>query len=160
MADRTAKEYGKSPAEWYCVVAGAALLVAGIWGFFLGDLGWNSGTSLQGPEVWGLFEINGWHTVVHVASGLVLLAAAAKLDTARFIALAFGVVYAVVAVLGFADGNDVANVLPVNTADNLLHTGLAGAGLAAYFASEARHRLARSDDGMRYPGTGTGAVRR
>ncbi len=155
MANDRAKEYGKSPAEWYCVLAGAALLVAGVWGFFLGDLGWNSGTSLEGPEVWGLFEINGWHTIVHLASGLILLAAAAKLKTARFTALAFGLVYAVVAAWGFIDGNDVANVIPINTADNILHAGLAGAGLAAYFASEARHQMKeRKDDGMGYPGTG------
>jgi len=154
MANERAKEYGKSPAEWYCVLAGAALLVAGVWGFFLGDLGFNSGTSLEGPEVWGLFEVNGWHTIVHVASGLVLLAAAAKLGTARVTALAFGLVYAVVAVWGFIDGNDVANVLPVNAADNILHAGLAGAGLAAYFASEARHQMKEREDGMGYPGTG------
>lgn len=153
MAGQKVKEYGKSPAEWYCLLAGVALLVAGIWGFFLGDLNFNSGTSVEGPEVWGLFEINGWHTIVHVASGVVLLAAAVKLKAARFTALAFGLVYAVVAVWGFIDGNDVANLIPVNTADNILHAGLAGAGLVAYFASEARHQMKQpKDDGMDYRG--------
>jgi len=72
------------------------------------------------------------------ASGAALLAAAAVPRSARIAALLFGAVYGVVAVWGFIDGNTVFALLPVNTADNVLHAALAGLGLLAGVASEAR----------------------
>jgi hypothetical protein len=76
--------------------------------------------------------VNGWHNVVHIASGLVGLALART--HAREFALGFGVVYAVVAVWGFivGDGGSILSIIPVNTEDNVLHAVLAVAGLAVY----------------------------
>jgi hypothetical protein len=43
-------------------------------------------------------------------------------------ALIFGLVYAAVAVWGFADGNDVIDLVATDAADNWLHVGLAALG--------------------------------
>ena len=78
-----------------------------------------------------IFEVNGWHNVVHLASGLFLLALSGRHARARTAALAFGAIYGVVTVIGLADGKDVLGLFPVNPADNVLHILLTVAALAA-----------------------------
>lgn len=136
---------GRTPAQWYCLLAGAALLLAGIFGF-LADAtfdtglsgtdndGGNAGGALQGDSFLG-FEVNGWHNVVHLLSGIVLLSAFAKRKAAKTVALAFGIVYGLVTIIGMIDGNDVLGLLPVNPADNILHLALSLAGILAALAS-------------------------
>ena len=62
--------------------------------------------------------------------------------TARTAALAFAGIYAVVTVIGLADGHDVLGLLPVNAADNVLHAVLAIGGVLAALSS----RGDRDDD--------------
>ena len=128
------REEGRSLAQWFCLIVGLTLIVAGILGFFVepkfdtatgGDPGPLDGEKLL------LFEVNGWHNVVHLASGLFLLAFAMRHAAARTAALAFGVIYGIVTVIGLADGVDVLGLLPVNPADNVLHILVNAAGFAA-----------------------------
>ena len=53
---------------------------------------------------------------------------------------AWGVVYLLVAALGFiaGDGDEIFNLIPVNTEDNFLHLLIGIAGLGAGFATPAR----------------------
>ena len=139
------RETGRTPAQWYCLLAGAALLLAGIFGF-LADAtfdtglsgtdseGGNQGGALQGDSFLG-FEVNGWHNVVHLLSGLVLLAAFSKRKPAKTVALAFGIVYGLVTIIGLIDGNDVLGLIPINPADNVLHLALSLVGILAALAS-------------------------
>jgi hypothetical protein len=117
----------RTPAQWYCLLAGLALLLAGIFGF-ISDSTFDTGDGVQGDLFLG-FEVNAIHNLVHLASGLVLLAAFPKRASARAVALGFGLVYAVVAVIGLVDGEDVLGLIPINSADNLLHIGLAALGI-------------------------------
>ena len=118
-------------AQWYCVVAGVVLVVAGLLGF-IADTSFKVGGNLQGDTLFGL-EVNGWHNLVHLASGVVLLAAANTRLTARTVCWAFGAVYLVVFLWGLIDGNNVFGVFPINPADNVLHLVLAlAAWLCAY----------------------------
>lgn len=137
MADRT-------PAQIYSLVFGVTLLLAGILGFFadasFGDLG----SDVQGDELI-VFEVNGWHNLVHIASGLLGLALAGRADTARAYALGFGAVYLVVTIWGMVDGNDVLGLLPVNGADNVLHIAIAVTGILAGLASDPRRHGAAGD---------------
>jgi hypothetical protein len=137
--DATA-DRGRTPAQWYCLLAGVALLLAGLFGF-LADAGFRVGDvpsgTVEGDSFLG-FEVNGWHNVVHLASGLVLLAAANTRATAKVVALGFGLVYGLVAIIGLIDGSDVLGILPVNTADNILHIALALLGILAGLVSKAR----------------------
>src|SRR3712207_5716217 len=101
---------GRSAAQWFCLIVGATLVVVGLLGFiaeakFDTSAGGDPG-ALDG-ENFLILEVNGWHNIVHIASGLFLLALAGKHRTARTAALAFGAIYAVVTVIGLIDGHDV-----------------------------------------------------
>jgi hypothetical protein len=129
---------GRTPAQWYCLLAGLALLLAGVLGFIV-DAGFDTGSNIQGDKLI-VFEVNGIHNLVHIASGLVLLAAAAKRASAKTVAIAFGVVYGIVTIIGLIDGETVLGLLPVNPADNVLHIALSALGLIAGFMSPADDR--------------------
>jgi hypothetical protein len=132
----------RTPAQVYALVFGITLLVAGVAGFFadasFGDLG----SGVQGDELI-VFEVNGWHNLVHIASGLLGLALAGTPSGARGYALGFGAVYLAVTVWGIVDGNDVLGLLPVNTADNVLHVAIAVTGILAGLASSDRSTARR-----------------
>ena len=122
-----ARDDRRTPAQWYCLLAGLALLLAGVFGF-ISDSSFDTGDGVQGDLFLG-FEVNAIQNLIHVVSGLVLLAAAPKRASARAVALAFGLVYGLVAVIGLIDGEDVLGLIPINAADNLLHIALAALGI-------------------------------
>ena len=82
-----------------------------------------------------LFEVNGIHNIVHLASGALGLALWRNPASARLFALGFGAVYLLVTVLGFAMGTNVLGIIPINAADNVLHLTIAAVGLVAGLAS-------------------------
>ncbi len=130
-----------SPARLYALVFGAVLVVAGIIGFFY-ESTFTDDESVR-DSVFGILEVNGWHNVVHIATGaLGLLAFVAGGYASRGYALGLGAVYIVVAIWGFVvgDGDSILSIIPVNTEDNVLHLiiGLAGLGAAAASPGEAR----------------------
>jgi hypothetical protein len=122
-----ARDRGRTPAQWYCLLAGLSLLLAGIFGF-ISNSSFDTGDGVDGSSFLG-FEVNGIHNLVHLASGAVLLAASPKRASARLVAIAFGVVYGIVTIIGLIDGTDVLGLLPVNSADNVLHIALALLGI-------------------------------
>jgi hypothetical protein len=119
---------GRTLAQAFCLVTGLVLIAAGVLGFFFGGSDFTVGPGVSG-ENFIVFEVNGWHNVVHIATGAFLVLMAASARTAITGALLFGVVYVAVTVLGFIDGDDLITIAPVNTADNFLHLGLAVAGV-------------------------------
>jgi len=127
----------RTPAQWYCLLAGASLLLAGAFGF-VSDSSFSTGDGVDGDLFLG-FEVNAIHNLIHLASGLVLLAAASKRGSARAVALGFGLVYGLVAIIGLADGSDVLGLIPINSADNVLHVALAALGVIAGLMSRHDH---------------------
>ena len=123
-----------SPARLYCTLFGIVLVIVGILGFFY-EASFSTGDDLATDEVFGILGVNGWHNLVHIASGLVLLAAAGS--AARSVALAFGLVYVIIAIWGFLETEGgygaILDLIPVNTEDNVLHLiiGLTGLGAGA-----------------------------
>jgi hypothetical protein len=118
-------------------VAGAALVVVGIIGFFYSS---DFGSPGNVDAVFGILYVNGWHNVVHILTGaLGLLAFSAGLHAARQYALAFGAAYIVVAVWGFivGSGHSILSIIPVDTEDNVLHLLIGIAGLGAGLALRA-----------------------
>jgi hypothetical protein len=154
---------GRTPAQWYCLLAGLALLLGGIFGFIADasfdtsttsddDATGNADGALQGDGFLGL-EVNGWHNIIHLASGLLLLAAFRRRRPAKTVALAFGLVYGVVALIGLIDGSDVLGLIPVNAADNVLHIALSALGILTGLISrgdDSDHRAARITGDDRY----------
>jgi hypothetical protein len=135
----------RTPAQWYCLLVGLVLLAVGVLGF-ISDSSFETGDAVQGDSFLG-FEVNGIHNLVHVASGLVLLAASPKRASARAVALAFGLVYGLVAIIGLVDTEDVLGLLPVNAADNILHVALAALGIATGLISRGDDRGAGTLEG-------------
>ena len=149
-SDAGDRDRGRTPAQWFCLLAGATLLLVGLLGFIAdasfdvagsadGDRLGNADGQLQGDGFLG-FEVNGWHNVVHILSGLLLLSAFRSRKAARTVALVFGIAYALVTIIGLIDGNDVLGFIPVNGADNVLHLALSAVAILAALAS-------RGDDG-------------
>ena len=128
----------RSPAQLYALVFGVVLVAVGILGFFY-EASFSTGDDAPREGLLGIFDVNGWHNVVHIASGLVGLACAGSWSSARLYALGFGAVYLVVALVGFVmgDGEVILGLIPVNTEDNVLHVLIAVAGLGAGMASPA-----------------------
>jgi hypothetical protein len=125
-----------SPARLYALVFGVVLVVAGVIGFFY-ESKFTDEKSVR-DAVFGILDVNGWHNVVHIATGaLGLLAFAAGAYAARTYALVLGAVYIVVAIWGFivGDGDSILSIIPVNTEDNILHLVIGLAGIAAGVAS-------------------------
>lgn len=123
---------GASPARLYATAVGAALVVVGIVGFFYSS---SFGQPGDVEDAFGVLAVNGWHNAVHVLTGAVGLLVAGF--AARQYALWLGIVYAAIAIWGFAigSGDSLLGFVPVNREDNLLHLALGVLGIAAWAAT-------------------------
>ena len=132
LGDRGAMESNENPARLYALIVGAGLVFTGIIGFFY-EAEFTNDKSVR-DAVFHIFDVNGWHNLVHVVTGaLGLLALAAGAYAARAYALGLGAVYTVVAIWGFivGDGDSILSIVPVNTEDNVLHLLIGLLGIAA-----------------------------
>jgi hypothetical protein len=132
-----------SPARLYALLVGSVLTIAGIIGFFY-EASFDTGDAVASDDVLGILAVNGWHNLVHIASGAFLLALMGRHETARLAALSFGAIYGVVTIIGLIDGEDVLGLFPVNPADNVLHILLTVAAFAAALAPLRDRTTARS----------------
>lgn len=121
-----------SPAKLYALLVGAVLVIAGIVGFAYSS---SFGSPGEVDAVFGILDVNAWHNIVHIATGL--LGLALFRTAAREYALGIGAVYLVVTIWGFivGDGGSILGFIPVNTEDNVLHLLLGLAGIAAGLAT-------------------------
>jgi hypothetical protein len=139
-----------SPARLYCLLVGGVLVIAGIIGFFY-EGSFATGDSIRTEDVFGVLSVNGWHNLVHIAIGALLLICAGS--AARGAALFVGMLYIVLCVLGFiatghggitfvAKDDVLIKLVPVNNEDNVLHLILGITGVIAYLASRPARRAA------------------
>jgi hypothetical protein len=121
-------------AQTVCLGTGLVLIAVGILGFIFADPN-GSEFSSNPPNAsdFIVFPVNAWHNIVHIATGVFLVLMAGKAASAVLGLLIFGVVYAVVTVWGFVDGDDILRIVPVDTADNFLHLALAALSLLVAF---------------------------
>jgi hypothetical protein len=117
-----------SPARLYATAVGAALVVAGIVGFFYSA---SFGSPGEVEEAFGVFAVNGWVNVLHILTGALGLLVAGY--ASRQYSLWLGGLYLVVALWGFAlgGGESILGFVPVDTGDNLLHLALGALGIGA-----------------------------
>jgi hypothetical protein len=139
-----------SPARLYCLLVGAVLVIAGIIGFFY-EASFATGDSIRADDVFGVLSVNGWHNLVHIAIGALLLIAAGS--AARGAALCVGILYIALCVLGFiatsnggigfiAENDTLFKLVPVNNEDNVLHLILGITGVIGAYASRPVSRAA------------------
>lgn len=86
-------------------------------------------------QLLGIFEVDTLHNIIHLASGILAAVAASMSVTAsRLYFQVFGGIYALVAGVGFLQGDTVLNLIGVNLADNVLHVVIAATALYIGFA--------------------------
>lgn len=108
-------------------------LVFGIVFLAIGILGFVPGVTNDQDMLLGIFKVGVLHNLVHILSGVAALIAAKSEDYAQLYFRVFGSVYALVAIIGFIQGNTVLGLFDINMADNWLHTVLAVAILGIGF---------------------------
>jgi hypothetical protein len=79
----------------------------------------------------GIFHVNAAHNMVHILTGaFAVVCGMASGHAAQIFFRTFGIIYGLVAALGFIAGNQpVLGILANNLADAWLHTGIAAASL-------------------------------
>ena len=112
------------------MVFGAVFLLIGVLGFVPGVT--SSGKLL------GLFDVSTLHNIIHIASGVAAFALASSgPKAAKMYFQVFGLVYLVVTIVGFVQGDTVLGLFGVNVADNILHLAIAAVALYAGFGMKA-----------------------
>ena len=84
----------------------------------------------------GIFHVDTIHNIVHILSGIAALLMSTTEDKAKTYFKIFGVVYALVTVIGFLDGDSILGIFTINGADNILHLAIAAVALWAGFSRE------------------------
>jgi hypothetical protein len=108
---------------------GAIYALVAVIGFFVAETFAGTGAEENGA-IFGIFQVNHLHNIVHLLIGVALIAASRTLSTARGANLAIGVTYLALAVLGpFITGTDL-NIVALNGPDHFLHLA-SGAVLTA-----------------------------
>jgi len=107
------------------ILFGLVFLVVGICGFFPSIT--TPMPDGNGGMLLGIFHVNTAHNFVHLASGAVfLLCGMAGAGPSRTFFKIFGIVYLLVAILGFVSGDKpLLGMIANNMADVWLHVGLA-----------------------------------
>jgi hypothetical protein len=110
-------------------VVGAVFVFVGVVGFLPADtthyelLDWAGPDS--GAKLLGLFQVSILHNIVHLIVGVVGIAAARTVGTARAFLIGGGILFLFSGIYGLViDLDNSANFIPLNTADNCLHLGL------------------------------------
>ena len=116
-------------AKTFGMLFGIVFLAVGILGFVPGVT--------TNDMLLGIFMVNKVHSIVHIASGAIfLIASMAGAGAARLWFQLFGIIYAIVAVLGFMNPNGMLfGMMSNNPADTWLHVVLAVAMLAIGFGT-------------------------
>ena len=132
-APRMAAAGGRTTAQWVSLVFGIGFLLIAALGFVQGGMSMESDPNMA-PKALGLFPVNVLHNLVHLAFGVWGLAASRTHDASRGYCRIAGVIYLVLAALGFVAPNGF-GLVPLGGADPLLHVFLglvlAGVGFTA-----------------------------
>ena len=83
--------------------------------------------------LFGFFEVHPLHNVVHIVTGVIAIMAATKFKYTKLFFQIFGIIYTIVAIIGFVRSGDL-YVMHVNTADNILHLVIGVVSLYLGFA--------------------------
>jgi Domain of unknown function (DUF4383) len=126
----------RTMAEGFALLLGLGLLAVGVLGFFFGDSSFGTGSHPSG-DTFLFFEVNGWHNVLFIATGALLVLFSFRPASAALALVLVGALYAGVTVWGFIDGDDVVNLVAIDDAGNWLHLGISAASIVVGLASGA-----------------------
>ncbi|GAB3262572.1 DUF4383 domain-containing protein [Arthrobacter pigmenti] len=119
----------RSPVQVAAMVIGAVFLLVGILGFIPGITTNYGSLQFAGHHseafLLGIFQVSMLHNIVHLLYGIVGLTAAKSGPASSKYLLIGGIIYAVLWIYGLVVAPDsMANLVPLNTADNWLHLAL------------------------------------
>jgi len=111
-----------------CLLFGVVFVAVGLLGFVPGVT--------EGEHLLGIFHVNAAHNVVHILSGIAaLICGSISTHAARMYFRLFGLIYGLVAVLGFVSGDrPIFGIISNNMADTWLHVAIAAVSLLLGFA--------------------------
>jgi hypothetical protein len=127
----TSRTTGKrTPIQLASLVVGAVFVLVGVLGFIPGVTTNFDELSIAGHHssalLFGVFAVSVLHNAVHLAFGVAGILMARSFGSARLYLVGGGIIYAVLWIYGMViDHDSAANFVPLNTADNWLHLGLA-----------------------------------
>jgi hypothetical protein len=135
----------------FAQVLGAVYLLVGIVGF-VPPLLVGSVPGALGPFtgfLLGLFAVNWFHSLAHLAIGAAGLAVHRSFSGSKAYALALGIAYAALFLLGILSGEvaTLGGLLPLNGLDDVLHVLTALVAFTAYFTA----RLPEPEQGAAQP---------
>jgi hypothetical protein len=125
----------RSPIQSAALLIGIVFLVVGILGFIPGITTNYDELKFAGhdsnAQLFGIFDTSILMNIVHLLFGIVGIALARTMESARTYLVGGGLVYLVLFVYGAIwHGETASNWIPVNWADNILHLAL-GVGMTA-----------------------------
>lgn len=137
----------RSLAQTFSLIFGVAFLAAGVLGFVPGITTNLSDISFAGSdspsELLGVFQVSVLHNIVHLLFGIAGVALARTAESAKSYLLVSGVLYVVLFLYGLVIGQNDANFVPVNNADDWLHLVLGIGLLGAWYASKGSEEMSR-----------------
>jgi Domain of unknown function (DUF4383) len=128
----------RSPNRLLGVIFGAVYLLVGILGFFVtGGVDFFANNPDEAGNLLG-FAVNPFHNIVHLLIGAALLIGGlSSVSAAKATNTTIGAAYLLVGLLGlFIAGDNPANILALNAADNVLHFASAIVLLAVGLGAE------------------------
>lgn len=94
------------------IIIGILFIFFGVAGFFP--------QMISNGLLFGYFALGNLSNLVHIVTGVLAIMAATSYASTRLYFQIFGVIYAIVAIIGFVNGGDL-YIMQVNTADNVFH---------------------------------------
>lgn len=112
-------------------------MIFGIFFLLIGILGFVPAAT-PGGHLLGIFHVNIWHNLIHIASGIIaLICGMAGAGASKKYLQLFGIIYAIIAILGAMNPEaPILGVVSHNMADLILHIVIAVVALAIGFGSK------------------------
>lgn len=115
-----------------------------VWSFIFGILFVAGGIAgfmprfMTDDKLFGLFQVDAMHNIVHLVSGIIALLAVSSARYSRLYFRVLGVVYGLIAIAGFVYGNEMAATMhmQMNMADHILHIVIAVVALYIGFTTK------------------------
>jgi hypothetical protein len=120
-----------TPAQAYAGAAGLFLVALGVLSLVFTSVGFDDVGAIADQPDFLIWAVSGWTVVFWIAVGAIGLLAVPSLVTARAFALVAGLLFAVLAIWGFMDGNDISGWLVADSAANFTYAVLSILGLFA-----------------------------
>jgi hypothetical protein len=118
-----------APAHSYAAAAGVFLLALGILSLVIERPGFGSVGNVGNQPDFIIWATSGWLCILWIVMGALGLLAVARHGTARAYALGAGILFAILAIWGFIDGDSSFGIFAAGTVDNITHAVLAALGL-------------------------------